>query len=401
MDKSFRYLFIKFLKIGATSWGGYMALIAMIEKQISERDKVIEEEKIIHAVSLASVLPGPVAVNVVAYIGYQIKGVKGALVSMTAVLIPCFVLMLVLSNVYFTYGNVPAFNNFFAGVTPCIAALLISVAFTMAKKNIKDVVQIIIAVLALLSILFIHSAYTTILVIIFSGIVGYIVDRKNIGFAIGDKNAIRKTSDIKKYFIKFIVALFAVFVVFSVVFFLFSEYPFIHLYKQIILTFSGISISQFGGGYVVIPAMQKIIVDSLHWLSIKEFSDAIAMGQITPGPIYISAAFIGYKLDGVLGAAVSTIAIYLPAACIMLLCARFMNSIITSPIVKAAFKGITAAVTGMIAAAGCTIFYRTQNISVLTAGLFIISLILFIKFKLSPVYIIPLAGVTGLFIFKN
>lgn len=401
MDKNLRYLFLKFLKIGATSWGGYMALIAMIQKQISEKDKAIEEEKIIHAVSLASVLPGPVAVNVVAYIGYQLKGIKGALVSITAVLIPCFVFMLILSYIYFSYGDVPAFDNFFAGITPCIAALLISVAFTMAKKNIKDVVQIIIAFLALLSILFIHSAYTTILVIIFGGIVGYIIYRKNIGLAIEDKNAFTKTSDVKKYFIKFIVTVLAVFVVFSVVFFLFNEYPFIHLYKQIILTFSGISISQFGGGYVVIPAMQKIVVDSLHWLSIKEFSDAIAMGQITPGPIYISAAFIGYKLDGVAGAAVSTIAIYLPAACVMLLCARFMNSLIASPVIKASFKGITAAVTGMIAAAGCTIFYKTQNISVFTVGIFIISLILFIKFKLSPVYIIPLAGITGLFIFKN
>jgi chromate transporter len=419
MNKNLRYLFIKFLKIGATSWGGYMALIAMIQKQISERDKAIEEEKIIHAVSLASVLPGPVAVNVVAYIGYQMKGIKGALVSMTAVLIPCFILMLVLSYVYFSYGNVPAFNNFFAGVTPCIAALLISVAFTMAKKNIKDVVQIIIAVLALLSILFIHSAYSTILVIICSGIVGYFIYREKNSLVNAEKNhsidltptshqregAINflqpNVSIVKKYFLKISIAALAVFVVLITVYFLFDEYSFTHLYKRIILTFSGISISQFGGGYVVIPALQKIIVDSLHWLNIKEFTDAIAMGQITPGPIYISAAFIGYKLDGVLGAAVSTIAIYLPAACIMLVCARFMNSIITSPVIKAAFKGITAAVTGMIAAAGCTILYKSQSISIFTISIFIISLILFIKFKLSPVYIIPLAGITGLFIFKN
>ncbi len=179
MDKNLRYLFLKFLKIGATSWGGYMALIAMIQKQICEKDKAIEEEKIIHAVSLASVLPGPVAVNVVAYIGYQVKGIKGALVSITAVLIPCFILMLALSYIYFKYGNVPAFNNFFAGVTPCIAALLISVAFTMGKKNIKDAVQIVIAALALACIFFIQSAYTTILVIIFSGITSYIVYKKN------------------------------------------------------------------------------------------------------------------------------------------------------------------------------------------------------------------------------
>jgi len=401
MNKNLRYLFIKFLKIGATSWGGYMALIAMIQKQICERDKAIEEEKIIHAVSLASVLPGPVAVNVVAYIGYQMKGIKGALVSITAVLIPCFILMLALSYIYFSYGNVPAFDNFFKGATPCIAALLISVAFSMAQKNIKDVLQIIIAVLALLSILFIHSAYTTILVIIFSGVIGYIIYRKNIAHVTEEKIAVKKSSDVKKYFIKFIIAVLAIFAVLTVFYFLFDEYPLTHLYKQIILTFSAISVTQFGGGYVVIPALQKIIVDSLHWLNIKEFTDAIAMGQITPGPIYISAAFIGYKLDGVLGAVVSTIAIYLPAACVMLLCARFMNSIITSPIIKTSFKGITAAVTGMIAAAGCTIFYKTQSISIYTVSIFIISLILFIRFKLSPVYIIPLAGITGLLIFKN
>ncbi len=83
----------------------------------------------------------------------------------------------------------------------------------------------------------------------------------------------------------------------------------------------------------------------------------------------------------------------------MLTCAKFMHAIIISPIVKAAFKGITAAVTGMIAAAGCTIFYKAQNISISFFSIFIISLILFIKFKLSPVYIIPLAGITGLLIF--
>lgn len=399
MNKNLRYLFFKFLKIGATSWGGYMALIAMIQKQISEKDKAIEEEKIIHAISLASVLPGPVAVNVVAYIGYQVKGIKGALVSITAVLIPCFILMIALSYVYFHYGNVPAFNNFFAGVTPSIAALLISVAFTMAQKNIKHIAQIIIAVLALVSILFIHSAYTTILVIILSGFAAYIIYKSDFSHANAERNKGIPISITKKYFFKSLIAILSLFVVLTTVYFLFKEYPVVRLYKQIILIFSGLSISQFGGGYVVIPAMQKVIVDSLHWLNIKQFTDAIAMGQITPGPIYISAAFIGYKLDGVIGAAVSTIAIYLPAACIMLICAKFMNSIITSPTVKAFFKGITAAVTGMIAAAGCTIFYKTQNISISLISIFIISLILFIKYKLSPVYIIPLAGITGLLIF--
>ena len=398
--KNLRYLFFRFLKIGATSWGGYMALVAMIEKQICEIDKAMEEEKIVHALSLASVLPGPVAVNVVAYIGYQLKGITGALVSMAAVLMPCFILMIVLSSMYFTYGNVPAFNNFFTGAMPAVAALLISVAFNMWQKNVKDAAQVLIAMAALLSILFIHSAYTTILVIILSAIAGHIIYKKNIPVVPDEKNNSIETTVSKSFLLKPLAFIIIALAVLTAAYYVFKENPSIQLYKQILLTFSGLSISQFGGGFVVIPAMQKVIVDALHWLNNKEFTDAIAMGQITPGPIYISAAFIGYKLDGIPGAFASTIAIYLPAACVMLLCAKFMEPIITSPVVKACFKGITAAVTGMIAAAGCAILYKEPEMSVSLIIIFIISLALLIKYKLSPVYIIPLAGIAGILIFK-
>jgi len=399
-SKNLRYLFFRFLKIGATSWGGYMALVAMIEKQICEIDKAMEVEKIVHALSLASILPGPVAVNVVAYIGYHLKGIKGALVSMTAVLIPCFILMIVLSYVYFAYGNVRAFNNFFTGAMPAVAALLISVAFNMWRKNVKDVAQILIAIAALLSILFIHSAYTTILVIILSAVAGYIIYKRHIPVEQIDKNNGIDATVSKRFLLRTVAFVVVALVVLTVAYYAFKENPSMQLYKQMMLTFSGLSISQFGGGFVVIPAMQKVIVDGLHWVSNKEFTDAIAMGQITPGPIYISAAFIGYKLDGIPGAFASTIAIYLPAACVMLLCAKFMEPIIASPVVKACFKGITAAVTGMIAAAGFTILYKEPAISVSLIIIFIISLVLFIRYKLNPVYVIPLTGLTGILIFK-
>jgi chromate transporter len=376
-----------------------MALIAMIEKQISEIDKTIKQEKIVHAVSLASVLPGAVAVNVVAYVGHQLKGIKGALISMIAVLVPCFILMIGLSYAYFRYGNVPAFSNFFTGITPAVAALLVSVAFTMGRKNVKDATQITIAVLALLGILFIHSAYTTILVIIISGIIGYVVYKRYFLKTVSEKTPRTNITVSKKSLFNLLIIALITVIILAAVYYAYKEYPVVQLYKQIVITFSGLSISQFGGGYVVIPAMQKVIVDSLHWLTNKQFTDAIAMGQITPGPIYISAAFIGYKLNGIAGALVSTIAMFLPSACIMLVCAKFMNSIITSPAVKASFKGITPAVTGMIAAAGCTILYKMPNISVSLISIFIISLILFIKYKLSPIYVIPLAGITGLLIF--
>lgn len=397
MNKDLRYLFVRFLKIGATSWGGYMALIAMIEKQICGIDKAIEEEKIVHAVSLASVLPGPTAVNITAYVGYQIRGIKGALISMLAVLLPCFVLMMALSYLYFSYGSIPAFNNFFAGVTPSIAALLISVVFPMAQKSIKDVLQIIIAVIAFISVLFIHEAYITIVVLILSGVVSYIVYRKQFSFIQQEEKIALRLSN-KKSFYRLLIATVLLLISLITIFILFDQYPVVQHYKQLIIAFSSLSISQFGGGYVIIPSMQKMIVDSMHLLSNKEFSDAIAMGKVTPGPIFISAAFVGYKLCGFCGAVVAAICIFLPAACIMLFCAKFMNSITTLPAVKASFKGITAAVTGMIAAAGCNILLNATGTPVFLVSIFLISLLLLTKYKLNPVYAIMLSGIAGLLI---
>ena len=99
------------------------------------------------------------------------------------------------------------------------------------------------------------------------------------------------------------------------------------LQQKIMLTFSGMSLSLFGGGYVVIPAMQQVIVNSLNWLNQLEFTDAIAMGQITPGPIFISATFIGYKVAGFWGALNATISIFLPPGLLMIVCARFFDQI--------------------------------------------------------------------------
>lgn len=396
MNKNLRYLFIRFLKIGAASWGGYMALVAMIEKQICEIDKAIEEEKIVYAVSLASILPGPTAVNITAYIGYQIKGIKGALISMLAVLLPCFILMMALSYLYFNYGNIPAFNNFFAGVTPGIAALLISVVFPMAQKSVKDVLQIIIAAIAFISVLFIHEAYITIFILILSGVVSYGVYKKQFAFVQQEK-MIPGLSN-KKSFYKLLVATVLLLISLITVFRLFDQYPVVQHYKQLIIAFSSLSISQFGGGYVIIPSMQKMIVDSMHLLTNKEFSDAIAMGKVTPGPIFISAAFVGYKLCGFCGAIVATICMFLPAACIMLFCAKFLNAITTLPAIKASFKGITAAVTGMIAAAGCNILLNAAGAPVFLISIFLVSLLLLTKYKMNPVYTIMLSGIAGLLI---
>jgi chromate transporter len=167
------------------------------------------------------------------------------------------------------------------------------------------------------------------------------------------------------------------------------------LHRKIMLTFSSMSLSLFGGGYVAVPSMHKIIVDTLHWLTNKEFVDAIALGQVTPGPILVSATFIGYKLAGFFGALNATLSIFLPTAILMVICSRFLAKINNAPALKAAFKGLRPAIIGMILSAAVTILVST-GISYKTIILFLAILAVVIKYNPDTVFIIPVAGVIGL-----
>ena len=158
---SLSYLFFTLLKIGAISWGGFMALISVVQKEFTEKKKLISNENILDGIALASILPGPMAFNVVSFLGYKLNGLKGAFISMLAILLPSFFLMILLSWLYFSYGQLPALNSFFMGVLPAIAAIIFSVAFEMSKKNIKDPYQGLIASGAVIILLFIKSFVTT------------------------------------------------------------------------------------------------------------------------------------------------------------------------------------------------------------------------------------------------
>lgn len=397
---SLRYLFLTFLKIGATSWGGFMALISVVQKKVVEKDHKIEGESLLDGISLASVLPGPIAFNVITFIGYKLRGFKGALVSMIAILLPSFLLMLLLSFLYLKYGDIPSFTRFFEGVLPAVAAIIVSVAISLAKKNISDAPQVVIAVISSIIIALSKSYATTLIVMVVSGIAGYVIYHKP--DKMEHQNSLKKEHEARqgKYIIFFlsgiVIAVLALLVFPSV---LPQEFRVsILLHQKILLVFSGMSLSLFGGGYVVIPAMQQVIVNSMNWVTSKEFADAIAMGQITPGPIFISAAFIGYKLAGFWGALNACIAIFLPPGLLMIACTHYLDKIRGSSAIKAVFQGLRPAIIGMITAAAFTILIH-GHISVKSVLLLGIFLILAIKYKADPVYLIPGAGIIGLLIF--
>ncbi|PSL33859.1 chromate efflux transporter [Dyadobacter jiangsuensis] len=383
------YLFLTFLKIGATSWGGFMSLISMIQKKVVEKDRMLDNAKVMEGISLASVLPGPMAVNVVSYVGYQLGGWKGALISVTAVILPSFVLMLALSHFYFQYGDVPAMSHFFAGILPAVAAIIISVAISMGRKSISDIPQVLIAVVSAVAVFVSKSYFSTMAILLASALMGYLIYFKKTASTAAPESAR------PGFKIPYPLVMAAILLIGLITWP--QSNPFAALHRTILLTFSGMSLTQFGGGYVIIPAMQKIIVDGHRWLSDRAFADAIAMGQVTPGPIFISATFIGYKLAGFWGALNATIAIFTPTAILTIIAARFFNKISQSELVVAVFKGLRPAIIGMIVSAGVSILWG-NGFTLFSVAVFSATLGATIYFKTDPAIVVPVAGILGLLI---
>lgn len=448
-DVSLLYLFLTFLKLGATAFGGYMSLVAMVQKQLVDLDKKLKEEDLLDGITLTSVLPGPVAVNVIAYIGYRLRGISGAAVAFTGIILPSFCLVAGLSWLYFTYGNVPVVKNIFSGITPAITALILTVAWSMARKTMRLPMQWVIGGIAALLLGTIGGFGLTVGLIGGSGVLGYMLfrlppqERNNAGIVLSgmssepfgtekgespafmrskaeeaktpvasveairigarrERAEVKKGKRVSKGFLagrgRTVAFFLGVILLGGVLLIWEGQKGGGPIGLQIVSVFAGSSLTLFGGGYVVIPALHELFVENLHWLSAAEFADGIAIGQITPGPIFITAAFIGYKVAGLGGAWLATLAMFTPPAVVTVLLSRLVGLLKDSASVKAVMKGIRAAVIGMIFASALTIG-QTIDYSLPAVLLFLITLAISFKYTISPVYLILGAGLAGLILF--
>ncbi|MFH1701810.1 MAG: chromate transporter [Nitrospirota bacterium] len=149
-----------------------------------------------------------------------------------------------------------------------------------------------------------------------------------------------------------------------------------------------------GGGFVMLPMLQKEFVEKYHWLTNQEFIDAIAIGQVTPGPLTVMNAFIGYKIYGLLGAVMAMISSYLPCIIIVTLVAKYYYTYRESVIVNSSFKGIRPAVIGLLAAVAISLG-NTSLVDPLTFGIAIISFVVIAFTKIDPTFVIIGSGIIG------
>ena len=389
------FLLFIFLKIGCIAFGGFTALIAVVENDIIRKRKLMSTEDMLDGISLAMLLPGPIAVNVVAFVGYRLRNGIGAFICATGVILPSFFLLIGLAHIYFTYGELPTISKLFSGFIPAVTAIIIATAWGMSKKAVTDWPKFLMALAAAVILLGIGGFYVTLMIILGAGAAGFLL----YGSKGSSDNVPGAPEVVRSVFSKLkVITSTALLIIFLLLFAIPIPGIVNDSLARIFVTFSGMSLMLFGGGFVFIPLIQEIVVDGLHWVTQSEFTAAIAMGQVTPGPILISAAFIGYKIKGLLGGALATFAIFFPSALLMVNASLVLDKIKRSKSMQAALHGIRAAVVGMVFAAAVVIGKGAQ-FHFVTLIIFVGCMVALMHFKLDIVWIIPSAGIIGMLLY--
>jgi len=387
---SYIRLFFIFLKTGTISFGGYMMLIAMIKYEFVERTKILKNSKIIDAITMASFLPGPMAINVASYVGFLLKGWKGAVVSFLAVLLPSFLIMLLFSHLYLNSQNIPGFTSFFMGVMPVVSAVIFTVAYDIFKDTKNKIFSFTLVVLSFLIAYLVKGYISIILPLLICGVLNIFYNINKIKFGVSFGNS-------SKNFIK-IKGIIVASLIMTILYVFLNNAPIDTKTFNLARIFSNISLTLFGGGYVFIPYLDKIIVEQLKWLTQREFIDSIAMGQITPGPILITATFIGYKINGIVGAFIATISIFLPSSVIIIFFSRVYYFFKKNAFFKIVIKGFKIGIIGLICYAGYIIMFREEIFNSFNIVIFIISFLILSKKLIHPLFLILTFGVLGYYL---
>jgi chromate transporter len=329
-----------FLKIGAMSYGG-PAIMGIMQTEIQEKRGWIEKKEFVEGLALVNMLPGPGATQLGIYLGHNNAGLAGGIVAGFCFILPAFLIMLALATAYVTFGALPSARNAFYGIGPVVVGIFAVSVYRLGKGTIKEIAQIAIALAAAAVMLLTPAGI--ILPLLAAGSVGIVLFySRRIGIiALG---ALAVLSG-RYYASDILLAKWTVYVP-DVAPRSSATPP--DLWELGIFFFK-VGAFTFGGGLSMLAFIQKQVVNQFGWLTPREFVDGLALGQFTPGPIMMLAAFIGFKLAGVAGAAVAGSAIFLPSFLMILSILPLLNKMKDLQWLKAFMRGVGPAVIGALA----------------------------------------------------
>jgi chromate transporter len=360
----------------------------MANEAAVERRGWLTPEQFSDGLAVCEMLPGPASTQMGIYIGYVRGGLLGALVAGVAFITPAFAIVVGLAWVYFRFQQLPQLAALFFGLSPVMIAIILGFCWKLGQKSVRDWTGGAIAILTLLLSQF--TDLSTLLLFVIFGLVGLL--------AYGPRS---------QNWLGLLVA--PLLANLPVAQGLAPARPLDHermrqFFWPLLGFFLKVGAFIFGGGLVIIPLLEFEVVDRLQWLTRQEFLDGIAIGQLSPGPVVITAAFVGYKVAGLLGALVSTVGIFTPSFLFIMAAAPLLLKLRQNPWIQAFLKGVRPAVLGAIAAATIplaktAVLQETWFLSSLALAIGMAALIALIRFRMATWQLILAGATVGLVVY--
>jgi chromate transporter len=367
---SLKDLCLYFLKLGTLGFGGPVALVGYMHRDLVDNRKWISEDDYREGLALSQLAPGPLAAQLGIYLGYVHYGVWGATLAGTAFVLPSFLMVVAIGWAYLEYGGLPFMQAVFYGVGAAVIGIITISSYKLTTKSIgKDIwLWIIFTGLAVTTFWFEEEI---IWLILLGGILFCIIKAP-------------------PQWLKFSTPGFAPILLQA------QALTFEDKLWQIAWFFTKAGAFVFGSGLAIVPFLYGGVVKEYAWLNEQEFVDAVAVAMITPGPVVITVGFIGYLVAGFWGAIVAALATFLPCYLFTVLPAPYFKKYGKNPSIKAFVDGVTAAAIGAIAGAVVVLAKRTLT-DMPTILIALSTAIILFKFKkLQEPYVIIVAAVVGI-----
>jgi chromate transporter len=376
---SLRNLVLYFLKLGYAGFGGPVALVGYMHRDLVEKNKWISEDEYKEGLALAQLAPGPLAAQLGIYLGFVHYGVAGATLCGLAFVIPSFIMVVILGIAYKLYGGLSWMQAVFYGVGAAVIGIIAMSSFKLTTKSVSKFTIEAIKEKWLLWLFYVLAATITIitqseevLLFVAAGFIYMLIKAP------------------PKWLRKPVIPVALILTGIG-----FWEFD-LNILAQIAWFFTKAGAFVFGSGLAIVPFLHGGVVTEYHWLNEKQFVDAVAVAMITPGPVVITVGFIGYLVAGFPGACIAALATFLPCYLLTVIPAPYFKKIAKNTSIKAFVEGITAAVIGALA--GAVVIIGMRSITDIPTALIAIATILALIYvkKVQEPYIILIAAIVGL-----
>jgi chromate transporter len=364
-------LALVFLRLGFTAFGGPAAHIAIMENEFVRRRPWLSSERFLDLLGAANLIPGPSSTELAIFIGYEQAGWLGLMIGGMCFILPAALMVTVLAWAYVRFGAIPQVAGILYGIKPVVIAVVAQALWGLAPKAIKK--SFWLGALGLLACVAFALDAGALLVLLGGGVASVLAsrlaNRKDAvhalapsilgGLAAGGASVVAPMS---------LVALF--------------------------LTFLKVGAVVFGSGYVLLAFLQADLVDRLHWLTEAQLLDAVAVGQVTPGPVFTTATFIGYVIARGWGAVLATVGIFLPGFVLVALTRPLIARVRRSPIASAFLDGVNVSALALMAVVTVQLA-RSALVDVLTILLALASAVALIRFKVNTTWLVAAGALIG------